>query len=206
MKKKQRNTKVALMMAGSLQDAPYDDGSYDIWILNDSFRHAERFDLLFDMHDWTKADYYPKYYEELMSKDFPIVKPAADPRLQNVAVYPQEITMGFGHLLKHSSIYMLLYAVWQEYKRIYFYGLTGGEFRRHPYMGYAFYYALGIARATTRVYLVNRMAMDNYELYGTNLRWRKSDILYEGFDEYTLGNVNEEFMSDTRKGRKQKST
>ncbi len=195
MKKKKRNNKVALIFPPAVSDAPYDDPSFDIWIINGCFQHAERFDLLFDMHDWVGADYVPHYYELLKDKDFPIVKPALDKDLKNVIVYPKELKRAFPHQLKHSACYMLAYAWYKHYQNIYIYGLHGDEFERHPYMGYAFYYILGIVThawckektdSFPKAYFVNKMAMDNASMYGMDLEIRKSDAAFEGRDNFTI--------------------
>lgn len=203
-KKKKQNNTVALVMVPGLDDAPYDNESFDIWIINGCFRRAERFDLLFDMHDWVGSDYTPLYYDEMIKLDCPIVKPVHDPNIKNERLYPRSLYKLFPYQLKHSSCYMLALAWLERYDNIYFYGLTGDEFERHPYMGYAFYYILGgimaFADSTmTKVFFANKMGMDNPSCYGMGLEWRKSDMVYEGSDNFIIKRwPDEESMSNTR--------
>ena len=219
-KKKKQNNTVALVMVPGLDDAPYDNESFDIWIINGCFRRAERFDLLFDMHDWVGSDYTPLYYDEMIELDCPIVKPAHDPNIKNEILYPKELLRIFPFQLKHSSCYMLALAWYERYKNIYFYGLTGDEFERHPYMGYAFYYILGRITSFKKyrgeenflptVYFANEMALDNPRLYGMDLQWRKSDMMFEGgfmhFRMKRWEDEHEELMLNTSKKRKQTDT
>lgn len=188
------NNKVAIL--GLISDlgnaAPFHDKKIDIWTMNAGFRvyAGKRIDVLFDMHDWYKADYMPKYYQELREmkrRKFRIIQPDCDPSLKNTQQYPIFDAVGrFGQFLKSSHSYMLAYASLRGYKEAYIYGFNMTEFMRHPQMFASFYHVEGIARAFgLKTYFIGNQLFNDDSLYGYhNLTWENADLNDDNVDNY----------------------
>ena len=174
-------------------DAPFDDPHYDIWTMNGGcglFRN-QRIDLLFDMHDWVKADYVPNYYDWLQKQDYdyPVMKSRPDKALKNVELYPRkEIIAEHGCNFKNTISYMIAYAHYIFYKQVFIYGTNGDEFEQNISMLKSLYEIVGRVRAMgMAVYFVADSQPTRRDMYG--------------YDKLEWGNVFDE-DSDTRGFRK----
>ena len=172
--------------------APFHDKRVDIWTMNGGFRvyDGKRIDLLFDMHDWYKADYMPTYYQELRDlkrQKFNIMTPGPDKTLKNNRVYPLgHAIQRFGRFFKSSLSYMLAYACLRGYQDAFVYGCNLTEFLRHPEMMASFYHIEGVSRACgMKTHFVNDMMLDDWNMYGYDpLKWSNADLCADNEANY----------------------
>jgi len=143
-------------------DAPWDDESYDFWIINGAIQDiaGRRIAKWFDLHDWSQANYLPDYLEHVpKDPDFDIVTMYEFPYAEVMAKY--------GYFWENSLPMMLGYAGYLEYTDIYLFGTEIGEFTDNPHMGFSLYHVMGaLRREGRRVYLCNYSQMDTSGLYG----------------------------------------
>ena len=144
------------------KDAPWDDDSYDFWILNGDIKRIEdkRIAKWFDLHDWSIANYLPDYLRYV----------PANPTFDIVTMdeYPyREIMDRYGYLWENSIPMMMAYAGYLDYQYIYLFGGESSEFTDGPGMAASLYHIMGALRQEGRkVYLCNYAQMDIGGLYG----------------------------------------
>lgn len=192
------NSKVAILglIKASGMSAPFHDKKIDIWTMNSGFKIYPRIDLLFDIHDWFKADYMPKYYielRELKRQKFRIITPWPDKTLKNSRPFPiDRAVQRFGRFFKSSMSYMLAYASLRGYEDAYFYGCNLSEFLAHPDMMASFYHIEGLARAYgLKTHFVNETMLDDWNMYGYSpLTWEAADLSADSADNYVRKEKN----------------
>lgn len=99
--KNRQTRKIAILgKAPSSQGlAPYDDPTWEIWILNTIgyLKESPRWDRQFELHDleWTKAPGYGNYYQWLTEQTKPVYVREPSPEIPAHIVYPREAVQRF---------------------------------------------------------------------------------------------------------------
>ena len=131
--------KVAIVgYAPSWKDAPYKDKDTEIWIMNDMYDIAPRFDRLFDIHmieeimtRKSRGEGNKLHYEMIQKLDKPIYMQKEYPEIPASVKYPlKEITkkyliqaMGDKIFITCSVAFMIALAIYEEFEEIMFYGV-----------------------------------------------------------------------------------
>jgi hypothetical protein len=176
--KKEKKKKVAIVgFAGTRDQAPYDDPTFEIWTVNNLYRFVPRQDRIFQIH--TKAEIFAdgqhrtpedkqmgaEHWEYLTQTDIPVYMQEKFPEIPAAVRYPiEEIIEEFGiprtnETLKdayftNSISFMIALAIHEGFEEIHVYGVdmaVGGEYtEQRP----SCEYYLGIAKGRgIKIYL-----------------------------------------------------
>jgi len=131
--------KVALVgYAPSWKDAPYNDPDIEIWIMNDMYDFAPRYDRLFDIHmideiktRKSRGEGNKLHYEMLKTIDKPIYMQEHYPEIPASVKFPLDIltdayktdSMGDKIFLACSVSHMLALAIYEGFEEIQIYGI-----------------------------------------------------------------------------------
>lgn len=139
----------------SLELAPYDDETIEIWSLNDVFElmPCDRYDRWFEMHppDVIRA-YRPGmndrgYVKELAALGCPVYMCEAMPDVPNSVEYPlDKMIERFGGYFTNSVSYMLAMAIAEGYEEIHLYGVEMSISSEYIFERPSVEYFVGLAR------------------------------------------------------------
>jgi hypothetical protein len=119
------NKKVAIVgYSLTLNQAPFDDLSWDIWGMNMPFHRLKRFTKWFDVHDKNIMYRHESYFNFLQANQENIYIADKVPELPNANLYPyQKITEKYGTFFTCSVSWMIALAIEQGYDEIALYGI-----------------------------------------------------------------------------------
>jgi len=140
--------KLALVgYAASRDEAPWEDPNFDIWIMNDMYELAPRYDAVFDIHAIDEIRHRVgrvgkgSHYEALKTLDKPVYMQHHYPEIPASVEYPLDAitrlfyrpSMGDKPFLTCTVAYMLaLVALNRNYREVHLYGIdeaVDGEYR-----------------------------------------------------------------------------
>jgi hypothetical protein len=132
---KERKVAILGKAPSSLQEAPFDDPSWECWTINNAAQMGvvPRWDRQFELHpiEWTKRPEYNGYYNWLcQQKEKPVYVREPTPEIPSHVVYPHaEIVKAFGTRYFTNSIsWMLALAIAEGCSEI---GLWGVDMAMH---------------------------------------------------------------------------
>lgn len=94
--------------------APYDDPSWQIWVLSDNYKHCPRWDKWYELHSIQEGQqrWQPGYWPKMLEHQDRLVIQAPHPDLPRATVYPlQEVLSRFGDYLNNSVSFMVAAAL-----------------------------------------------------------------------------------------------
>jgi hypothetical protein len=139
-----RKKKVAIVGYTTTRElAPYDDPEFEIWGINDIYRHIPRFDRFFQLHKPEQLDKEHKAHPErdnaeinrasIMNMQCPVYLQEADPEIPHTIKFPlQELIDTFSpyfvepehtKYFTNTIAYLLAFAIYEGFEEIHVYGV-----------------------------------------------------------------------------------
>lgn len=120
--------KLAIVCGGpsSEMKAPFNDDSYEIWVLGNRCRNYPRFDLIFEIHDGIAEEHDAHYPQWLVDKNIPLVVGRGFPlKADHVTTFPfdQSEDLVGSLYLTSSPAMMLCLALLRGYSYVELYGV-----------------------------------------------------------------------------------
>ena len=137
--------KVAIVGYSTTRDmAPYDDPEFEIWAVNDLFKHIKRVDKVFQLHTPEEIDRTHKLKPEartgwlhqkgeMAQLKCPVYMQDVEPDIPTSVKFPLEdiikhfavmfLTEDQARYFTNSISYMVAYAIYRDYKEIHVYGV-----------------------------------------------------------------------------------
>jgi len=106
------------------ENAPYNDNCFDIWTVASGLflSGIKRIDKVFEIH--RKDEYLQDTHVVIYKIEIPVYTQKKDNKIKNNLIFPiNKIIEKYGEYITNSYTYMLLFAIEQGYKEIWFYGI-----------------------------------------------------------------------------------